>query len=189
MYVRSLIILIPAICIFCNRPQANHPEEVKSKERDTAVIINLPQTGEKQLNASEFADTVLFVPMETNPQSHISSIKDLSDVLKSTNEIESSKIVSGFEYIKLSSKRNHMIVGSPRFFVKDSIIICIAFKQIFLFDRKTGEFLKEIGENGRGPKAYWATRLAGSVDFISQIQEQCRLPGHGTISMIPLLMI
>ncbi len=94
---------------------------------------------------------------------------DLNDALKSTNQIESGKIVSSFEYIKLSSERNHMIGGSPKFYVNDSVIICISFKQIFLFDRKTGEFIKEIGEYGRGPNAYWATRSVGSVDFKNNV--------------------
>ena len=97
------------------------------------------------------------------------TLLDLSDALKSTSQIKSSKIVSRFEYIKLSSERNHMIGGSPKFYVNDSVIICISFKQIFLFDRKTGEFIKEIGEHGRGPNAYWATRSVGSVDFKNNV--------------------
>ena len=62
-----------------------------------------------------------------------------------------------------------MIGGMPRFFVDDSFIICISHKQIFLFDRNTGKFIREIGEQGRGPNAYWATRTVGSVDFKNKI--------------------
>ncbi|MFW5879560.1 MAG: 6-bladed beta-propeller [bacterium] len=74
--LRNYFLLVLMFFISCsyNNPKVHHDESLKTKHKNTIVKINLPQKGEKQLNTSEFADTILYIPLETKPQSLIRRI-------------------------------------------------------------------------------------------------------------------
>lgn len=72
--------------------------------------------------------------------------------------IKLSDIAQSVEYIQLSS-RDSLVGVARQIFIDPENIIVVAFKQQFLFRRKTGEFIREIGQFGRGPNGYRFTRI------------------------------
>jgi len=61
---------------------------------------------------------------------------------------------SDVEYIQLETTSECLIDRNPKIYVFDNYVISIARRQCFLFDRKTGKFIKKIGRYGRGPGEY-----------------------------------
>jgi hypothetical protein len=82
---------------------------------------------------------------------------DISEIPKENNSLHLKNFTDTIEYIKLEINNNCVIGGSPNFFVDGDTIISIAFRQILLFSRRDGKFIREIGKNGRGPDEYAAT--------------------------------
>ena len=69
-----------------------------------------------------------------------------------------SEIINGeIEYVLLESNKEILLRDAVRFYANDSLIIAFAKQQVFVFDRKTGEFLREIGHYGRDPLGYQKT--------------------------------
>ncbi len=80
-------------------------------------------------------------------------------------EVFTSEIVDGnIEYIPLESGKDYLLGGSSQVFATDIYIIAIAKKQIYLFDRQTGKFLREIGHYGNDPGGYKKVGQAFSFD-------------------------
>ena len=69
----------------------------------------------------------------------------------------SSFVEDDIEYIQLETNAFCPINKNLRLFLNDSVIIAIAEKQIFLFDRNTGKFIREIGHVGKDPHGYSET--------------------------------
>ena len=86
-----------------------------NNDKADVEILKFPEKGEDTLKASYFADTVLFVPLETNEDCFI---KRLDQV-----------------------------------WMNDSIILVNDRLKLLLFNRE-GEFLKQIGRQGKGPGEY-----------------------------------
>jgi len=61
------------------------------------------------------------------------------------------------EYIQLETNVYCPISKNLRLFLNDSVIIAIAQKQVFLFERNTGKFIREIGHVGKDPQGYSET--------------------------------
>lgn len=68
------------------------------------------------------------------------------------------------EYIKLESKDECLLDNNIRLYSNDSVIIAITDDNIFLFDRNTGNFIKEIGEYSRSPEGYMENIYAYPYD-------------------------
>lgn len=64
---------------------------------------------------------------------------------------------SELEYISLETSPNCLIANKSRIYVFDDYVITAAYRQCFLFDRKSGRFIKEIGQYGKGPDEYNST--------------------------------
>ncbi len=60
-------------------------------------------------------------------------------------------------YIPLDSKKECLLADNPRFYLNDLYIIAITARQIYLFDRNTGKFVRELGHFGRDPGGYQRT--------------------------------
>ena len=69
----------------------------------------------------------------------------------------SSFIEDDIEYIQLETNAYCPINKNLRLFLNDSVIIAIAQKQVFLFERNTGKFIREIGHVGKDPHGYSET--------------------------------
>ena len=80
--------------------------------------------------------------------------------------IRLSELVDGYiEYVPLETGEN-IIDGSPRIYVSNNNILVFAFRQILLFNRENGNFIKEIGKFDRGPGGYMATGFIFPFDPI-----------------------
>jgi len=68
------------------------------------------------------------------------------------------------EYIQLESKNECLLGDNIRLYSNDSVIIAITNEQIFLFNRKTGNFIREVGRYGKSPKGYNKNTFAFPYD-------------------------
>jgi len=66
-------------------------------------------------------------------------------------------IENDIKYIQLETNTYCPLNDKLRLFLNDSVIIAIAKKQVFLFDRNTGKFIREIGHVGKDPHGYSET--------------------------------
>lgn len=85
-------------------------------------------------------------------------------------KINLSNFIEGkIEYIPLE-KRNDLILASPsRIYISSNNVICFSPRQIFLYDRVTGKFIREIGKHDKGPVGYMATLFSFPFDPVRQI--------------------
>ncbi len=61
---------------------------------------------------------------------------------------------TSIKYIPLETRDNCLVGRSTEVFVDKQNIIVISFRQIFVFDRETGKFIREISTFGKGPGEY-----------------------------------
>ncbi len=79
---------------------------------------------------------------------------DLYGAYQMRSEVPVSNIASEIEYIRLETG-NDFMVGNPHLInVKDSLILFIGFRKLYVFNRSNGKFLYEISSFGRGPDEY-----------------------------------
>lgn len=79
----------------------------------------------------------------------------IGEALKENSTVLLSEFVDGeVEYVALESGKNHLLAKNPHFYTTETEILTFAKNQIYVFDRKTGKFLREIGHYGRDPGAY-----------------------------------
>lgn len=83
------------------------------------------------------------------------SIKEAIDSKKGLSL--SDFIEDDIEYVQLETNAYCPINKNLRLFLNDSVIIAIAQKQVFLFERNTGKFIREIGHVGKDPHGYSET--------------------------------
>ncbi|MCG6189349.1 DUF4934 domain-containing protein [Maribellus maritimus] len=72
------------------------------------------------------------------------------DVNVNISEIAEGKI----EYVALDSDKKHLLAQNPDFYLNGNEIIAFAQNQIYVFDRTSGKFLREIGHYGNDPGGY-----------------------------------
>lgn len=73
-------------------------------------------------------------------------------------------VVESLEYIPLQTDDRFLVGKNPSFFLINDYIMTVSDKQIFLFDRKSGTFVREIGRYGQGPEEYTRTDYMCSVN-------------------------
>ena len=106
----SIILLLIILLLV----QCSHDKNQNNKI--SYQLLNLPKDGEDTLNVSFFADTIVYIPLETTIESSISFLKKV--------------------------------------WLNDSVILVECMRNGLLMFRRDGEFLRKIGENGRGPGEY-----------------------------------
>lgn len=69
----------------------------------------------------------------------------------------SEDLIKSIECVPLQTNDSVLIGKNPRFFLTDAYILAVAEKQLFLFDRQSGAFVRQIGQFGAGPEEYRRT--------------------------------
>ncbi len=82
------------------------------------------------------------------------NVINIYDGYSHKTEINLSQIADHVEYIQLESKRECLINEALRLFLSKEYIITMAFKQIYVFDRRSGKFIREIGHYGKDPNGF-----------------------------------
>lgn len=72
------------------------------------------------------------------------------------------------EYVPLETSENCLIGASKRVYVSNTYILVFSFRQILLFDRTDGSFIRKIGEFDKGPGGYMATIFSFPFDSNSE---------------------
>lgn len=86
---------------------------------------------------------------------HLESV-DLLTAYNVRNIVPLSHVANKVEYIRLETDKVQMLRDPYIIDVRDSLILYIAFRQIFVFSRNTGKYLYEISRYGKGPDEYIA---------------------------------
>lgn len=82
----------------------------------------------------------------------------IDKALAKKNKVAVSDFIQGdIKYIQLESNKECQLGEFIQMYTNDSLIIAIAFRQIYLFDKNTGKFIREIGHVGRDPGSYRST--------------------------------
>lgn len=81
-------------------------------------------------------------------------IINLEQATDNMQELKLSQIANSIEYIPIESKKECLINRFASFYLIDTSIVCIAFDQILLFDRRNGKFIRQIGHHGKDPDGY-----------------------------------
>lgn len=84
-------------------------------------------------------------------------VLDLDQAFSRQEEVPLSKFLGNIKFVPLETTPQAIIGSIPHYEVTDQYIIVRNFnnpKQIFIFDRETGKFIREIGKYGRGPDEY-----------------------------------
>lgn len=129
-----------------------HKKDITSTApvKEELIHINLPATGENKLNVSEFADTVIYVPLETNSQSFLRRIVQLQLTDKYI-------FINGFDRLLLFSKEGKFIrqigrkgkgPGEYTFIfnfivIQDTVFISSSYKRSLIKYTVNGDFLEE----------------------------------------------
>jgi hypothetical protein len=90
---------------------------------------------------------------------------DIAEAWEKNKEVKLSEIIENeIEYVRLETKKENILGDFIRIYTTDSQIIAISFRHIFLFNRKTGEFIREIGHYGKDPEGYRNTIFSFPFD-------------------------
>lgn len=103
-----------------------------------------------------FLFSVLFLSCNHKQEQNIESIY-LREISYSTN-IKASDILYDLEYIKLETSDSCLLDKGSLFFADKQHVFAIARRQILLFNRKDGRFIRSISKVGQAPNDY--TRVA-----------------------------
>jgi hypothetical protein len=87
---------------------------------------------------------------------HLETI-DIQKAYRERKPLNLTDIAEGFNFIQLETTNESIIDDNPTIYSDDEYLISIARKQILLFDRETGKFIREIGRTGNGPDEYSTT--------------------------------
>jgi len=79
-------------------------------------------------------------------------------------EVPLSQFAESIEYIPLETTEGSLIGNNASFYLFGDYIISIAFRQVYLFDRKSGAFIKELKRYGQGPDEYSNTQPNIHID-------------------------
>ncbi len=68
------------------------------------------------------------------------------------------------EYIMLETTGESLIGPHPRFYADNKHILALTYNQMLVFDRNTGQFIRQIGSQGREPGGYMSTLFTYPYD-------------------------
>lgn len=93
----------------------------------------------------------LYILTNCYAQNHLISI----DLTKAKDAVPMSNLFDKVEYVPLETNKNCLLKPTAAYYVtKDYIIAMNIFYNTYLFDRKTGKYIREIGSEGGGPEEY-----------------------------------
>lgn len=71
------ILIIALLLVNCSNKNANPKIKSEVNNKITSQILNFPKSGEDTLKTSFFADTVIYIPLETKKESFVDNIKEI----------------------------------------------------------------------------------------------------------------
>jgi len=71
------ILIIALFAVKCSNKKANPVNKSEAKNKIATQILHFPESGEDTLKASYFADTVIYIPLETTKESFLDNIKQV----------------------------------------------------------------------------------------------------------------
>ena len=80
-------------------------------------------------------------------------------------QVKLSLFGKSIEYVLLETNKQCLISDWTDYFLDGDLIVVIGFRYNYLFDRKTGRFLREIGHFGNDPGGYRATPKINSYNY------------------------
>jgi hypothetical protein len=93
----------------------------------------------------------------------------LAEAENKKGEVLLSDFAKSITYVGLESNKEHLIGGNARLYLAGDYIIAIAFRQIYVFDKTDGTFVKEIMSYGNGPDQYRNTIPMTHINETSQV--------------------
>lgn len=97
------------------------------------------------------------------------AVINIEQAFNKKEQFNLSRIAKTVDYIPLESKEECLIGAALRVFLSKDYVITIAAKQMFLFDRHTGKFVREIGHFGKDPGGYRYTLFVMPYDEQKEI--------------------
>lgn len=85
-------------------------------------------------------------------------VLNLSSSIEHPEDITLSDFVESITYIPLATTYDYLVDKYPKVYVTKDYIVTITTYTCLVFNRKNGEFIREIKHSGRGPGEYQATR-------------------------------
>ncbi len=119
--------------------------------------------------SQHFIFVLLFILVSCSPkekkQENILYEVEISEAFQKNTDGYLSEFADGkVEYIQLDSEKEHLLAQNPCFCVLGEEVFAITSQQIFVFNRNTGEFIREIGHYGKDPEGYRKTLESFSFD-------------------------
>lgn len=84
-------------------------------------------------------------------------VLNLTPAIEHPDNITLSNFVESITYIPLATTYDYLVDKNPRVYVTKEYIVTITSFRCLVFNRKNGEFIREIGHYGRGPGEYQST--------------------------------
>jgi len=87
---------------------------------------------------------------------HAQNITTIDLTKAKFGEVPASRIFEDVKYIRLETHKDGLLnVNWAHFYLTDKFIVAInGFSPVYLFDRETGAFVREVSSKGRGPDEY-----------------------------------
>ncbi|HCI55157.1 MAG TPA: 6-bladed beta-propeller [Bacteroidales bacterium] len=85
-------------------------------------------------------------------------VLNLSSAIGTLENITLSAFVESVTYIPLATTYDCLIDKNPKVYVTKDYIVTVTFLRCLVFNRKNGEFIREIGSYGRGPGEFQNAR-------------------------------
>jgi hypothetical protein len=99
---------------------------------------------------------ILFLKKEEKKQ-NIIKIDVESRIDSNKSPIDLSDFIESVTYCPLETRSDNLIGANPEYIITDKEIVVRTFSDCYIFKRETGEFLRKIGKNGKGPREYRKT--------------------------------
>jgi hypothetical protein len=98
--------------------------------------------------------------------SNVVGIIDVTEAFNKKGSIKLSEVCNNIEYIIIETTKESLVRKNLQVFANDKYIITRAFRQYLIFDRTSGNFIKEIGHYGNDPNGYRATCIVAPFDQV-----------------------
>lgn len=82
---------------------------------------------------------------------------NLEEAFEHRKSINIGDIATHYEYVQLETNNEFLAGSKLKVYLNDQYLITVDQNQILLFDRKSGKFIRKIGQKGDGPEQYSRT--------------------------------
>lgn len=101
----------------------------------------------------------------SSPKKESLPVIDVFSAHQHPQKVPVSAFGSEVEYVLLETRPDCQIGDWTRYYLDKEIIIVIGFRQIFIFNRTDGKFIKQIGHWGKDPHGYRNTVFSDEYDY------------------------